>query len=143
VRHGQSRVEITVNLRATYKKSAVSPLVEIFIPVPVDAETPSARPSAGSVKYKPDCEALVWTLSELGGGREERCSAQYALPTVRASDPAALLKAPVRARFEVPFFTVSGFQVRFLKVTEPKLRYETLPWVRYSSKSGEYQVRTA
>lgn len=143
VRHGTSRVEIQVTVKTTYKKSAVSPVVEIFIPVPNDADTPSARPSAGTVKYKPDAEALVWQMTELAGGREARCSAEYTLPSVRASDPAAIAKMPVRAKFEVPYFTVSGFQVRFLKVTEPKLKYETLPWVRYSSKSGEYQVRTA
>lgn len=143
VRHGTSRVEIQLQLKSTYKKNAISPLVEVFIPIPVDADTPSARPTQGTIKYKPDEEALVWQLTELPGGREARCSAQYTLPSVRASDPSALVKKPIRAKWTVNFHTISGMQVRFLKVTEPKLKYETVPWVRYSSKAGEYQIRTA
>ena len=42
--------------------------------------------------------------------------------------------------FEVPYFTVSGAQVKYLKVTE-KSGYQTTPWVRYVTKNGDYQIR--
>ncbi len=38
-------------------------------------------------------------------------------------------------------YTASGFQVRFLKVTERKLGYAVTKWVRYVTKAGEYQIR--
>ena len=47
---------------------------------------------------------------------------------------------PVRVRFEIPYFTVSGIQVRYLKIIE-RSGYQALPWVRYITMDGEYQVR--
>jgi len=42
--------------------------------------------------------------------------------------------------FEIPYFTVSGIQVRFLKITE-KSGYEAIPWVRYITQNGDYNIR--
>ena len=38
-------------------------------------------------------------------------------------------KAPITVKFEIPYFTVSGIQVRYLKIVE-KSGYQALPWVR-------------
>jgi hypothetical protein len=40
-------------------------------------------------------------------------------------------RAPITVRFEIPYFTVSGIQVRYLKIVE-KSGYQALPWVRYA-----------
>lgn len=34
-----------------------------------------------------------------------------------------------QVKFEIPYFTVSGIQVRYLKIIE-KSGYQALPWVR-------------
>lgn len=39
-------------------------------------------------------------------------------------------RAPITVKFEIPYFTVSGIQVRYLKIVE-KSGYQALPWVRY------------
>ena len=39
-------------------------------------------------------------------------------------------------RFELPYFTISGIQVRYLKVVE-KTGYQALPWVRYITQNGD------
>ncbi|KAI0323793.1 hypothetical protein GY45DRAFT_1376062, partial [Cubamyces sp. BRFM 1775] len=45
--------------------------------------------------------------------------------------------------FEIPYFTVSGIQVRYLKIVE-KSGYQALPWVRYITQNGDdYSLRTA
>jgi AP-1 complex subunit mu len=49
-------------------------------------------------------------------------------------------KRSISVRFEVPYFTVSGIQVRYLKVLE-KSGYTALPWVRYITQNGDYQLR--
>ena len=49
-------------------------------------------------------------------------------------------KAPIRVTFEIPYFTVSGIQVRYLKIIE-KSGYQALPWVRYITKNGKYELR--
>lgn len=38
-------------------------------------------------------------------------------------------RAPITVKFEIPYFTVSGIQVRYLKIVE-KSGYQALPWVR-------------
>ena len=49
-------------------------------------------------------------------------------------------RPPIAMSFEVPI-TASGLQVRFLKVVEQKLNYETIKWVRYICKAGAYNIR--
>jgi len=51
-------------------------------------------------------------------------------------------RAPISVKFEIPYFTVSGIQVRYLKVVE-KAGYSSLPWVRYITQNGDdYTLRT-
>ena len=38
---------------------------------------------------------------------------------------ASKAKRPINVKFEIPYFTTSGIQVRYLKIIEPKVR--TLP----------------
>lgn len=78
-------------------------------------------------------------------------------------------RAPINIKFEIPYFTVSGIQVRYLKIVE-KSGYQALreyitdsklgvffffedtdltsfplpitAWVRYICQNGEYDLRT-
>jgi AP-1 complex subunit mu len=34
-------------------------------------------------------------------------------------------KRPIQVKFEIPYFTTSGIQVRYLKITEPKVSPQT------------------
>jgi AP-1 complex subunit mu len=45
-------------------------------------------------------------------------------------------RAPISVKFEIPYFTVSGIQVRYLKIVE-KSGYQALPWVRYITQNGD------
>ena len=47
---------------------------------------------------------------------------------------------PIKVQFEIPYFTVSGIQVRYLKVIE-RSGYQALPWVRYITAGGDYELR--
>jgi AP-1 complex subunit mu len=76
--------------------------------------------------------------------------AHFGLPSISAADVDPDLKkkgenswkAPIRVKFEIPYFTVSGIQVRYLKIIE-KSGYQALPWVRYITAHGDYQLRMA
>jgi AP-1 complex subunit mu len=65
--------------------------------------------------------------------------AQFKLPSVEREDQEA--KPPIEVKFEIPYFTTSGIQVRYLKIIE-KSGYQALPWVRYITQNGDYQIRT-
>ena len=64
--------------------------------------------------------------------------AHFGLPSIQDEDQAA--KPPISVKFEIPYFTVSGIQVRYLKIIE-KSGYQALPWVRYITTSGDYLIR--
>ena len=82
--------------------------------------------------------------------------AHFGLPSVEAEDMEG--KPPIKVKFEIPYFTTSGIQVvkkefrdlnvwsnklqvRYLKIIE-KSGYQALPWVRYITQNGDYQLRT-
>ncbi|KAJ4901962.1 Mu homology domain protein [Raphanus sativus] len=56
--------------------------------------------------------------------------AEFHLPSITAEEATPERKAPICVKFEIPYFTVSGIQVQYLKIIE-KSGYQALPWVRY------------
>ncbi|KAI1229654.1 hypothetical protein IHE44_0010986 [Lamprotornis superbus] len=74
------------------------------------------------------------------GGKEHLMRAHFGLPSVEKEEEEG--RPPIAVRFEIPYFTVSGIQVRYMKIIE-KSGYQALPWVRYITQSGDYQIRTS
>uniref|UniRef100_A0A7N0T586 MHD domain-containing protein n=1 Tax=Kalanchoe fedtschenkoi TaxID=63787 RepID=A0A7N0T586_KALFE len=109
--------------------------VEIEMPVPPDATNPNIRTSMGSASYAPEKDAMVWKIKSFPGGKEYMCRAELKLPSVTDEDSDPERKAPIRVKFEIPYFTVSGIQVRYLKIIE-KSGCQALPWVRYITMAG-------
>ncbi|KAF9625675.1 hypothetical protein IFM89_025460 [Coptis chinensis] len=131
----------------TYRLSTQSALldstatnVEIELPVPSDATNPNLRTSMGSATYAPEKDALLWKIKSFSGGKEYMLRAEFSLPSITDEEAAPERKAPIRVKFEIPYFTVSGIQVRYLKIIE-KSGYQALPWVRYITMAGEYELR--
>ncbi|KAJ7140029.1 clathrin adaptor mu subunit [Mycena crocata] len=142
VDHKGTRVEYMVKVIAQFKRKSTANNVEICIPVSEDADTPKFRASTGNVKYDPAKSAFVWTIKQLAGGKEFLLRAQFGLPTVRSEEDTPK-RAPITVKYEIPYFTISGIQVRYLKVME-KSGYQAHPWVRYITQNGDdYSLRTA
>lgn len=129
--------------------------------------------------YAPETSSIVWKIKQFGGGKEFLMRAELGLPSVRGDDEkgggmmggfggsmggvgaGGKAKRPISVKFEIPYFTTSGIQVRYLKIIEPKvsrqgeryprlqktiltcsqLQYPSLPWVRYITQSGDIAVR--
>jgi len=143
-KHGTSRVEYMVKVRSQFKEKSTAQNVMVKLPVSADATNPIIRTNAGSAEYAPEQEAMLWRIKTFPGGKEYLLRAKFALPSVTAEEEAAgkIRRPPIKVSFEIPYFTVSGIQVRYLKVSE-KSGYQALPWVRYISKSGATCVPTA
>ena len=153
--HRGSRIEYMIKTRSQFKSRSVANNVEIMIPVPPDVDSPSFKSSVGNVTYLPDRDCVVWNIKQFHGGREYLMRAHFGLPSISASDTAGAgdkkggkgswensWKQPIAVKFEIPYFTVSGIQVRYLKIIE-KSGYQALPWVRYITANGDYQLRMA
>nr|CCC91424.1 putative adaptor complex AP-1 medium subunit [Trypanosoma congolense IL3000] len=142
VSQSATQVEMALVARTTYRRALKASFLDILVPVPSDAFKPEGRCSAGKVRHAPESNLLVWSLRDVSGGRLLNCAFKFSVPSVRTSDPSVTAKAPIQVKFEIPYLTASGLQVRYLKVEEEP-NYEALSWVRYVTQSGEYHIRTA
>ncbi|KAG7195791.1 uncharacterized protein KQ657_002176 [Scheffersomyces spartinae] len=149
--HKHSRIEILCSVKAQIKKKSTANNVEIVIPLPEDADTPKFTPEYGSVKYVPEKSCLIWKLKTFAGGKQYHMRGEMGLPAVEDDTDRTLgnkfgnglvSKKPIKVNFSIPYFTTSGIQVRYLRINEPKLQYQSYPWVRYITQSGDdYTVR--
>jgi AP-1 complex subunit mu len=138
--HSHSRIEYMIKAKSQFKARSIANNVEIVIPVPRDVDSPSFKASIGTVTYFPDRDAVIWTIKQFAGTKEYLMRAHFGLPSVAADEGHEQWKAPIEVKFEIPYFTVSGLQVRYLKIIE-KSGYQALPWVRYITMNGNYQLR--
>jgi len=138
-KHKNSRIEYMVKAKSQFKMRSAANNVQIIIPVPPDADSPRFKASIGTVKYAPEKDAIIWNIKQFPGGKEFLMRAHFGLPSIQSEDNPKQ-KPPITVNFEIPYFTVSGIQVRYLKIIE-KSGYQALPWVRYITQSGDYQIR--
>jgi len=138
-RHAHSRIEYMVKAKSQFKRRSTANNVEIIIPVPNDADGPKFKTTIGHCKWAPEQSAVIWSIKSFPGGKEYLMRAHFGLPSVTAEDTEG--KPPIQVKFEIPYFTTSGIQVRYLKIIE-KSGYQALPWVRYITQNGDYQLRT-
>ncbi|XP_070004623.1 AP-1 complex subunit mu-2-like isoform X2 [Nicotiana tabacum] len=110
-RHSRSRVEMSVKARSQFKERSTAMNVEIELPVPSDAMNPNIRTSMGYATYAPERDAVVWKIKSFPGNKEYMLRAEFRLPSVISEDTPPDRKAPIRVKFEIPYFTVSGIQV--------------------------------
>jgi len=139
-RHPHSRIEYMIKAKSQFKKRSTANNVEIVIPVPEDADCPKFKTTIGNVKYAPEMSSVIWTIKSFQGGKEYLMRAHFGLPSVISEESEG--RPPISVKFEIPYFTVSGIQVRYLKIIE-KSGYQALPWVRYITQNGDYTLRTS
>jgi len=65
----------------------------------------------GMATYAPEKDALVWKIRNFPGGREFTLTCKFGLPSVEAEEEIKGRMPPVKIRFEIPYFTISGIQV--------------------------------
>jgi len=137
--HSHSRVEIMVKAKSQFKRRSTANNVEIVVPVPNDADSPKFKTTIGACRYVPEKSSVVWSIKSFPGGKEYLMRASFGLPSIESESIDG--KPPIEVKYEIPYFTTSGIQVRYLKIIE-KSGYQALPWVRYITQSGDYQIRT-
>jgi AP-1 complex subunit mu len=140
-KHSESRITYFVQVKAQFKEKSTATNVQIYVPVPKDIDTPVYKKTIGGVAYDVETNSIVWTIGQFQGQKGYTLTAQVSLPSIRdPDDELKQKKKPIIVKFEIPYYTVSGLQVRYLKISEDS-GYEALPWVRYFTRSGDYQIR--
>merc|ERR1712050_283917 len=110
-----------------FKSKTTANDIEMHIPVPTDAFGPTFKTANGTVNYFPDEDAIIWQVASFPGESEYKMKSQMNLPTIVSPNRDNYKKLPTKLTFEVPYFTVSGINVRYLKVVD-QTGYEAVPW---------------
>jgi len=135
---GGTRVDYRVRLASNYSPTVYGTKVVLKIPTPPNTAQQQVRVKMGKVKYDATENAFLWILKRLPGQQAFDFVASVTL--MQTVVKKAWSRPPISMEFEVPEMA-SGLMVQFLRVVEPKLRYEPTKWVRYISKAGQYLIR--
>lgn len=135
---GRARMSINLKVSADFSYKLFGSNIVVKVPVPPNTARCSIHVGMGRAKYEPEQRSIVWRIKRMIGGAETVFAAEVELtPSIREK---AWSRPPIQAEFQVPMFTSSGVQVRFLKVYD-KSGYLTKRWVRYITRAGHYQIR--
>lgn len=140
--HSRTRIEVKVTVKANFKKENIfGTNVKVKIPLPKNTATCKIFTQGGKAKYRPEVDAIVWKIRRFPADAEYTLGAEAELSSTVNIQKKAWSRPPISMEFQVPMFTASDLQVRFLKVIEQKQQYETIKWVRYLTQAGNYQYR--
>eukprot|EP00752_Nemacystus_decipiens_P002993 g2777.t1 len=135
---GRARVNINLKVSADFSYKLFGSNIVVKVPVPPNTARCHIHVGMGRAKYEPEQRSIVWRIKRMIGGAEAVFTADVELtPSIRGK---GWSRPPIQAEFQVPMFTSSGVQVRFLKVYD-KSGYLTKRWVRYITRAGHYQIR--
>lgn len=137
-----TRIEYKIHLKSQFMSKFNANNVVVKIPTPPNTAVVRGLGNfgggAGKAKYVPAENAIVWKIPRMQGQTEFTLSAEAELSATIVKK--AWSRPPISMDFQVHMFTSSGLFVRFLKVFE-KSNYQSVKWVRYLTKAGNYQVR--
>ncbi|MES1909533.1 MAG: hypothetical protein MHM6MM_002256 [Cercozoa sp. M6MM] len=149
-----SKATLVVRVRADIPRGNHATNVQLLLPLP--SATVSAVCSTDSiVRPQQSCIAAgadqaasydsikrraVWHIKKFGGGEEHslRISLTFAQP-----QPAVVRRqcGPLSVNFEIPMFSVTGVQVRGLRLAHTTSKKAPNRWVRYITRSDSYTCR--
>ena len=135
-----TKIEYSVKAKSNYRNKSIAHNVEISIPVPNDLKNPVFKTPNGIVNYVPDKDCVIWNIKDFTGQTEINLKLQFLVPTIRNDNSEKHMNKPISVKFEIPSLTVSGIQVRYLKIQE-KSNYQAYPYVKYVTVNGDYYIR--
>lgn len=135
---GRTRLEVNVKVKAMFTFKLFATNVVIKIPLPKNTAVANVSAASGKCKYEPAQGGIIWKLRRFPGDTEYFMSGEVEMMSTMGDK--AWSRPPIVMDFQVPMFAASGLHVRFLKVFE-KSNYQTIKWVRYITKAGQYQHR--
>eukprot|EP01114_Cavostelium_apophysatum_P020189 TRINITY_DN669_c0_g1_i1.p1 TRINITY_DN669_c0_g1~~TRINITY_DN669_c0_g1_i1.p1 ORF type:complete len:473 (-),score=52.52 TRINITY_DN669_c0_g1_i1:646-2064(-) len=140
---GLHRLDVIIQVRADIPAEKYAHNVIVRLPLPKDIVTSvSCETALGSTtEYNKEEGVVIWNVGKLVGSTEVLLRVK-----VSTGESLRLLKnrmSLATVDFEIPMWTCSGLQIRYLKILDHK-NYSTEPlrWIRYLTLSGSYAVRT-
>lgn len=129
-----------VKAKTNYKQKVSANFVEFLIPLPPDCQGLKTKCSKGKAKHMPDKNTVAWKINSMPGKREATMEVKLTMPSLKGAQ-ANFKSRPVEVHFDIAHYTLSGLNVRYLKIKE-KSNYHSLSWVRYVAQNGNFLIRT-
>lgn len=136
--HGRTRVEYEIKIKGNFSAKLFASHVIVRVPTPPNVSKAVLNPGLGKAKYNAQLNCLMWKIKKFPGDGSYILKGEVKM--IATMDDKAWSRPPITMDFQVPMFTASGLHVRFLKVFE-RSNYETIKWVRYMTRAGQYQIR--
>nr|XP_020443028.1 AP-4 complex subunit mu-1 isoform X2 [Monopterus albus] len=139
-RDSGGRLLMYMKLRCDLSPKSAAINVSATIPVPKGSVSLSQELSSPdqSAELKLQSRAIVWQIPRFPGGTQ--LSALFKLEVPGLSSASMLEVGPVGLNFELPKFTATGLQIRFLRLS-PVQPGPLQRWVRYVTHSDSYTIR--
>ena len=161
---GRDRVHVTVRLQAEFPAKVQASNLRVTFPVPWGTQRVSFEPSKHPAAQGQSCEYLeagsaaggdggdgdgesgphcVWRVKRLSAGQTELVLVAKVFLDPATANPgmAAREVGPVNLAFEVPMYSCTWLQVRFLQFLNRPKGYNPYRWVRYVTYSNSYVTR--
>eukprot|EP00917_Polyrhabdina_sp_WS-2016_P030013 GHVP01063941.1.p1 GENE.GHVP01063941.1~~GHVP01063941.1.p1 ORF type:complete len:416 (-),score=52.18 GHVP01063941.1:718-1965(-) len=116
----RTKIDVSVKIRATFGKGRWAKAVVIRIPCPKITSKVNIRSvGTGKAKYEGHTSEIVWRIKKFPGDSEYVLVAEVDVtPTVA---DVRWNRPPITLAFQVPMFTSSGLNVRFLRIQVRKI----------------------
>lgn len=139
-RDSGGRLLMYLKLRCDLPPKSAAINVSVTIPVPKGSVSLSLELSSPdqSAELQAKSKAIRWEISRFPGGAQ--LSALFKLEVPGLSSASMMEVGPVSMSFELPKYTCTGLQIRFLRLT-PVQPGPSQRWVRYVTHSDSYTIR--
>uniref|UniRef100_A0A1A7XI15 Adaptor-related protein complex 4, mu 1 subunit n=2 Tax=Iconisemion striatum TaxID=60296 RepID=A0A1A7XI15_9TELE len=139
-RDAAGRLLMYLKLRCDLPPKSAAINVSVSVPVPKGCVSLSQELSSPdqSAELKLQSRAVVWEVPRFPGGTQ--LSAIFKLEVPGLTSASMLEVGPVGLIFELPKFTATGLQIRFLRLS-PIQPGPLQRWVRYITRSDSYTIR--
>jgi AP-1 complex subunit mu len=135
-----TQIHFIVKMKTNYKSKVSANFIELMIPLPSDCQGLKTKCSKGKAKHVPDKNVVGWKIGTFAGKKEATMEVKLNLPSLK-SNTGNFKTRPVEVIFDISHYTLSGLNVRYLKIKE-KSNYNSLSWVRYVARNGNFMMRT-
>lgn len=135
----KDEITYNINITAVFSYKITAKDVILMIPTPQDAAKCTFQKNVqGKAKWNTGRHAIFWKIKKFPGDASFTLNAT--VKRLTGVNQSQWSRPPITVDFQVGK-AASGLAIRFLKVLENKLNYETVKWVRYMTRAGQYQLR--
>lgn len=135
-------VDVTVRVRCIVPASCNAAYINLTLPVPntVSSISQHVLGLSHKVHFNAEKKQVVWNIRRMPGGEES--VAQFRLISHTSQTIAKADIGPASVDFEISKHTLSGLQIRFLRVFEHEHSYVPQRWIRYVTVTDSFSVKT-